>query len=232
MKISITLFLVIGATILLLAANNILSKINFSIHENAIINGILKYQAFAFIVALTLVFITLVITPESKTILRFGDIHNLALKETWLGIDGNSSWKKNGIQLGLIISIATCIFMFIAVKNSTGIEHFNWTFLPFILLFSLTNSFTEEMIFRFAVNGNLLSIGSRYIPLIISAVLFGLPHYQGFPNGVIGVIMAGVLGYVLSKATSETQGLGIAWVIHFLQDIIIFTAMFMMNIKS
>lgn len=44
--------------------------------------------------------------------------------------------------------------------------------------------------------------------------------------------MAGVLGYVLCKATLETTGLGIAWVIHFVQDVIIFTALFMMNVKS
>ncbi|MDZ7899137.1 MAG: CPBP family intramembrane glutamic endopeptidase [Arcicella sp.] len=67
--------------------------------------------------------------------------------------------------------------------------------------------------------------------LLISAILFGLPHYQGYPNGAAGVIMAGVMGYVLSKATYETSGIGIAWAIHFVTDLIIFTALLMMNIK-
>ncbi|TAE80973.1 MAG: CPBP family intramembrane metalloprotease, partial [Bacteroidetes bacterium] len=74
-------------------------------------------------------------------------------------------------------------------------------------------------------------ITSKTTVLLLSAILFGLPHYAGFPNGPIGVVMAGVLGYILSKATYETQGIGIAWVIHFLQDVIIFTALFMMNSK-
>ena len=66
---------------------------------------------------------------------------------------------------------------------------------------------------------------------IISAVLFGLPHYFGNPSGFIGVVMAGVLGYVLCKATIETKGITIAWIIHFVQDVIIFTALMMINIK-
>jgi membrane protease YdiL (CAAX protease family) len=55
---------------------------------------------------------------------------------------------------------------------------------------------------------------------------------MGYPNGVIGVLMAATLGYILSKATYETQGLGIAWSIHFVQDAIIFTALSMINIKT
>ena len=31
----------------------------------------------------------------------------------------------------------------------------------------------------------------------ISAILFGLPHYAGMPNGIVGATMAGVLGFVL-----------------------------------
>ncbi|MFN3299563.1 MAG: type II CAAX prenyl endopeptidase Rce1 family protein [Sediminibacterium sp.] len=64
-----------------------------------------------------------------------------------------------------------------------------------------------------------------------SAILFGLPRYFGNPKGIIGVIMSGVLGYILCKATIETRGISIAWTIHFVQDIIIFTAIMMMSIK-
>jgi membrane protease YdiL (CAAX protease family) len=60
--------------------------------------------------------------------------------------------------------------------------------------------------------------------------MFGLPHYNGFPSGAIGIIMAGVLGYVLAKASYETKGLGIALGIHIVQDIIIFTGIFMMKV--
>jgi len=109
--------------------------------------------------------------------------------------------------------------MFMAVKYSNSIENFRWSFVPLVLMIALSNSFSEEIIYRFAINGNLISAVSKLHVLVISAILFGLPHYAGWPNGFIGVVMAGILGYILSKATYETQGIGIAWAIHFVQDI-------------
>ncbi|MCC7297511.1 MAG: CPBP family intramembrane metalloprotease [Bacteroidia bacterium] len=172
------------------------------------------------------------ITPESKSLLQLGHLDSIAIKEKWLGINGKTSWRQNGLQLAFFISIATGIFMFLAVKYTNSLYNFKWSFVPIILLVSLTNSFSEEIIYRFAINGNLMHLTSKLTILICSAVLFGLPHYQGYPNGFMGVLMAGLLGYILSKATYETQGLGLAWIIHFLQDIIIFTSLFMINIKT
>jgi hypothetical protein len=122
--------------------------------------------------------------------------------------------------------------MFLGVKYTDSLSNFKWWFIPIVLLISLTNSFGEEMIYRFAINGNLINNTPKITVIVISAVLFGLPHYMGFPSGIIGIIMAGFLGYILSKITYETQGIVIAWTIHFIQDIIIFTALFMINIKS
>jgi membrane protease YdiL (CAAX protease family) len=130
------------------------------------------------------------------------------------------------------VSLATGIFMFLAVKYTNNISNFQWSFIPFILLFSFTNSLTEEIIFRFVIIGGLFNHYPKFTILVISAILFGLPHYFGFPNGLIGVFMSGVLGYILCKVTIETKGLSIAWTIHFVQDIIIFTALMMMNIKQ
>ena len=94
------------------------------------------------------------------------------------------------------------------------------------------NSLTEELIFRFGIVGSLFNHYPKLTVLIISAILFGLPHYFGWPSGFVGILMSGVLGYILCKATIETKGLSIAWSIHFVQDIIIFTALFMMNVKK
>jgi uncharacterized protein len=231
MKVIMTTILVACATILLVSANSILAKISWVAHENDFINGILKYQVYALLIALIVALITLKINPESKVLLKFGTIENLAIKEKWLGINGTSTWKSNGLQLLFFISCATAIFMFLGVKYTNSLGNFKLYFMPFILLLSFTNSLSEELIYRFAVNGNLMKETPKITVLLLSAVLFGIPHYWGFPSGIIGVIMAGVLGYILSKSVFETQGLGIAWGIHFVQDIIIFTALFMMNIK-
>ena len=57
--------------------------------------------------------------------------------------------------------------------------------------------------------------------LLISAALFGVPHYFGTPSGIPGVLMAGFLGWLLALSLIETQGLLVAWALHFVQDVVI-----------
>jgi len=61
--------------------------------------------------------------------------------------------------------------------------------------------------------------------LLLTAAYFGLAHFFGVPYGAVGVIMAFVLGYILSKAMLETKGFFWPWFIHFWQDVAIFTFM-------
>ena len=59
-----------------------------------------------------------------------------------------------------------------------------------VILFSLTNSFAEEMIFRVGINGPLTNLLSPNKIFVISAVIFGVAHFQGMPSGIIGIILA------------------------------------------
>jgi len=43
--------------------------------------------------------------------------------------------------------------------------------------------------------------------------------------------MAGFLGWLLAMSLVETQGLLIAWAIHFAQDVVIITSMILMSRK-
>jgi hypothetical protein len=61
----------------------------------------------------------------------------------------------------------------------------------------------------------------------ISVKKFGIPHFAGMPNGIIGVTLAGILGFVLAKSMHETRGFFWAWTIHFLQDILIIGTLFL-----
>lgn len=232
MKIIIVIASIILATTLLVSSSLYLPNINLHLSENTFIDGLLKYQVLALTVALVVLILTIKLTPESLTLLRFGDLNSTALKETWLGINGKSTWRINGLLLTFFISLATGIFMFMAVKQTNSLANFSIKLAPIIIFLSLTNSLSEEIIFRFAVNGNLSSVASKTGVLIISAILFGLPHYFGNPSGVIGVLMSTALGYILSKATYETQGLGLAVLIHFFQDVIIFTGVLMINLPK
>ena len=232
MKMFYTLLIVGIATVLLVTAGIFTNQIPLQIHPNNFVNGLAKYQVFALTVGILATITILVLNPESKQFLNIGQLSTIAEKEKWLGVNGKSSWTVNGLQLLFFVSIATGIFMFLAVKYTNSISNFQWSFIPLVLLFSLTNSLTEELIFRFGIVGGLFNHYPKLTILIISAILFGLPHYFGNPSGVIGILMSGVLGYILCKATIETKGLSIAWSIHFVQDIIIFTALMMMNVKQ
>lgn len=227
-----TLLIVSIATILLLNSGTLTSQITLQIHPHSFIDNMLKYQAFALVVALLTMVMVLILSPDSKEFLRIGQLGTIAKKEKWLGINGNSSWTKSGLQLLFYISIATGIFMALAVKHTNSLHNFQWSFIPIVLLFSLTNAFSEELIFRFGVVGGLFNHYSSSIIIIVSALIFGVPHFFGNPGGIIGVFMSAILGYVLCKATLETKGLSIAFIIHFIQDIIIFTALMMINVKQ
>jgi len=232
MKMFYTLLIVGIATVLLVTSGTFTNQINLQIHPNSFVNGLAKYQIFALLVGILVTVSIFFLSPESRQLLSKGELSIIADKEKWLGINGKSSWRINGLQLLLFTSIATGIFMVLAVKYTNSIDNFQWSFIPLILLFSLTNSLSEELIFRFGIVGGLFNHYPKLTILIISAILFGLPHYFGWPSGFAGVLMSGVLGYILCKATIETKGLSIAWTIHFVQDIIIFTALMMINIKK
>jgi uncharacterized protein len=225
MKMFYTLLIVGIATVLLVTANNFTNGITIQIHPNTFVNSLAKYQLFALAVGILVTMSILVISPESKQFVNIGQLNVLAEKEKWLGINGKSSWKINGLQSLFFISSATGIFMFLSVKYTNSLNNFQWKFVPLIVVFSLTNSITEELIFRFGVVGGLFNYYTKPTIMIVSAILFGLPHYFGWPSGFVGVL-------ILCKATLETKGLSIAWMIHFVQDIIIFTALFMMNINK
>ncbi len=227
------ILLIVGiAATLLVTSSHFTDYIALQIHSNNFINGLAIYQSFALIVAMLSTTAILILNPNSKQFLSRGQLSIIAEKEKWLGINGRTSWQKNGLQLLLFISIPTGIFMTLAVTYTNSINNFQWIFIPFILLFSFTNSLAEELIFRFGVVGGLFNNYTKQTILIISAISFGLPHYFGWPSGFVGVILSSVLGYILCKVTIETKGLSIAWTIHFIQDIIIFTALFMMNIQE
>ncbi|WP_333693634.1 CPBP family intramembrane glutamic endopeptidase [Flavobacterium sp.] len=232
MRIFTTICIVSIAAFSLLLSRLLTSKYNFQLHQNQYINGLAKHQCFALLIAIVFIALFLCKNPASKEFFQIGELSSIAEKEKWIGINGNSTWLKNGLQLLFFISLATGIFVGLGVMNSGSISNFQLSFIPFILLFSLTNSFAEEIIFRYAIIAGLEDYYPKGLILITSAILFGIPHFFGNPSGIVGVIMSGLLGYILCKATLETRGLSIAWGIHFVQDIIIFTGLLMMNSYS
>lgn len=61
---------------------------------------------------------------------------------------------------------------------------------------------------------------------LASGLLFGAVHYFGTPGSIAGVLVAGFSGWVLAKSVLETKGIFWAWLTHCLQDVVVFSALF------
>lgn len=229
-KISLPVIFTLLLAGCLLLAGNVSKKLGFVVTGNKYLNGQFNFQ----ICLLALTLISLLVTwlqnkPDFINYFSFGKIAAEAKELKIFGIKKGDSWIKTGISLCVVISTATAAFMYFQLRQIKP----DWSILSgnmiWIVLFSLSNSFGEEMIFRIGVVSPLRGLLEPATICFISAVLFGLPHFKGMPDGITGSLMAGVLGFVLAKSVVETNGFFWAWLIHFLQDIIIIGALLLMN---
>jgi membrane protease YdiL (CAAX protease family) len=127
--------------------------------------------------------------------------------------------------VAIAFTVGNMMMMSFGVMRDGGT--INGTFfglLPFVLLFSATNAWFEEIFTRFVVVAGLNGKMKPDFICIISAVVFGIPHFFGTPSGLFGVIAAGALGWFLARSVVETKSLGWALLVHFLQDVVIFGA--------
>jgi len=102
--------------------------------------------------------------------------------------------------------------------------------LPLAALFAVVNASSEEFRFRCV----LLSRGIRALGVMqaiaTSSVLFGLAHYGGHPSGISGMAMAGFFAWIMARSMVDTGGWGWAWLLHVIQDVIIFLMVFMTGV--
>jgi len=226
--------LLVGLSIALIFKLFSLSKfIGLQVSENEFISGQFKYQILLLILAfLTMATLYSLNGDVMAKFLSFGNISAPASPVPVFGIKEGESWLTLGLSLSFFITLITAMFMYFQVKAS-GIDMgllvpaFGW-----VLLFSLTNSLSEEIIFRIGMVGALHGVVTPESLMMISAVVFGLAHYGGMPSGIVGMFMAGLLGWLLMKSVLETHGIFWAWFIHFLQDIVIFSGLVLLKAKS
>ena len=225
MVVLLTLFIVVGATAVVLNLSRFADKSPFSVSRLEYINTQSKYQALLLGVALLVLFaLYFANTANFSAFLAPGNIAAPAKEVSWLGISEGESWLGLGASLTFFITLATSTFTYLQFRRSGGGLKKLLPFLPWVLLFSLSNSFSEEVIYRLGVVVPLVgAIDTSYI-LLVSAIGFGAPHLRGMPNGIVGALMAGLLGWLLAKSVVETNGIFWAWFIHFLQDVVIFSA--------
>ncbi len=145
----------------------------------------------------------------------------------WLGIKGRDPWTRFGAILAVIVSGILLVTLVPAAIPLLDSFVDAVPLLPAVLLFAAMNAFNEEFPYRAALLSQLVPTVGKQQALLLTATLFGLGHFYGVPPGVTGVLMAGLMGWLLGKSIVETRGLFWAWFIHFLQDVLIFTLMAM-----
>ena len=83
--------------------------------------------------------------------------------------------------------------------------------------FLIINGVVEDMIF-FGVlyTATIGNLGRAAIPL--AALAFGIAHFNGVPNGIVGVVMAGCWGLILAYLRHRTGGMLATYLAHLVAD--------------
>ena len=157
----------------------------------------------------------------AEPIPRFG------IKPNWV------SWGRLAVISGVLIATGTLLLTLLTATGFRAPENLGALprSLPLILLFALINSFSEGILFRNAVLGPLSGVLPKAQLMLLAAVFFGIAHYYGAPQGVVGVLMSGVLGWYLCRSMYETGGFLAPWIIHFLQDVVIFATLVALTVR-
>ncbi|MCA9492165.1 MAG: CPBP family intramembrane metalloprotease [Myxococcales bacterium] len=132
-------------------------------------------------------------------------------------------WWEVGRNFAIVLPGVTVVAMGFQVLS--GADGSLGTFsrgLPWAIILSVSNAFVEETLTRFGMVAALHDPFGPRVAIWASALLFGGVHWSGLPGGPAGVALAGFLGWLLAKSLVETGGMGWAYVLHFLVDVVIF----------
>lgn len=135
------------------------------------------------------------------------------------------TWRTLGACWAVLITAGTATAMAFAVSPSaTQLAGIMWV-APIVMVLAATNTVNEEFGYRNVPLALLPEVIGDRQALLLTGALFVLAHYYGNPPAASGVVLATFLGVLLAKSMLETDGSGWAWAIHWLQDIVIFTAL-------
>lgn len=233
MTIILTLFLVALAGAGIFALRPVTAKIKTIFHPSQAVDYQIKFQSLQLILTAIVLTLVYLLNPVNfQTFFSMGDVHAHINKIAWLGVTGNETWLEIATSIGLFITLGTGVFMFFQLKKANVDYRYFLVSLLWAIPFSMANAFSEESIFRIGIVSPLYGVLAVPVIVLISGAVFGLPHYFGMPSGVIGALMAGFLGWLLAMSLVETQGLFLAWAIHFVQDVVIITSMILMSRKK
>lgn len=128
-----------------------------------------------------------------------------------------------GLTFLVVMTVVTSVVVWLQVGRGRVSLPGLLRALPWAVAFSVVNALTEELLFRVTLAEALGPVLAAGWVAAISAVLFGIPHWFGNPGRVPGVLLAGFMGWFLTLSILQTGGIGWAWLIHGVQDVVILT---------
>jgi hypothetical protein len=175
------------------------------------------------LVTLAVIAVMLVLTRDRRVFfLAKGDPSAPAVPIPWLAVRPGDRWTSLGRNLAVFLTLGTLSFLFLSGSPSLEMAGRLVPLLPVVLGAAALNAFNEEVTYKASFLSVLVGpVGSRQALRMVAAY-FGLAHFYGVPYGVIGVVLAWFLGWILARSMLETRGLWWAWFIHFVQDVAIF----------
>jgi hypothetical protein len=183
----------------------------------------LAEQSLRLMVTLVMIAVLFIIKKKREAFfLTKGDTNAETKPVQWLGIGPGERWRRLGRNFAFILSLGTLAFLVFAGRPPLDIAIRALPFLPFVFIAAVLNAFNEEITYKASFLSVLENVVGKPQALLLMATYFGIGHFYGIPYGVIGVLMAGFLGWFLGKSMLETRGLFWAWLIHFVQDVLIF----------
>ena len=184
--IGITIIVVVISPVLLWIKANPILKIH--LFQNEQYNAIFNYQLTTLILAGAMIALVALLTNGAGLkYLKLNNFDGKITPEPWIGINPkkNESWKSLGLNFAFIITLVTAVVIFFQIMKQGKLSIEVFPGLLLVIVFALSNSFIEEILYRFSF----VSVGMHILaPILViqglSALTFGGIHYFGNPSGI------------------------------------------------
>lgn len=141
------------------------------------------------------------------------------------------NYNKKTISLALLISILSIVTLvgFYKVyqpdmsgyKNKLPINALGGVLLMGII-FPIVNAISEELVFRVILFEAIDAQAGKWIAALVTSIIFGYIHMEGYPPGNIGALLAGIYGFSLACLRIQSKGIGLVIIVHIIADITIY----------
>jgi len=152
MEVVIALAVVFFASVSIFKLNNIAAKINVKINNNSYLNNHAKYQILLLSLSvIVLLFLYFQSANNLKLFLSFGDIIAPVKPVEWFGIGEGKTWMFAGLYLCVLITLGTFSFVYFQFRKQKIKAQEIFPYIGWIIILSLSNSFSEEIIYRLGI---------------------------------------------------------------------------------